>query len=251
MIVRVPLDEGALTGRVGPGTEFPEGDFRNRYFRDDRLEQVGEHVDALVEDLGIEREELAEVALRYVLSRPEVSTVIPGMRSVRNVERNCALGDGEGLPPEQRAGAQGPPLGPQLLRLMGHLRHNTARWCCGVARPDPGDRRRARRDTGGVSATRGRIAGWGLALLALANAAIVVGLWWRGGGLQDIHDTGSLLTGLGRVSGLLGAYLALLGLLLIARLPLLDRLVGFDRLTAWHGLSRPRVHRAAGRRTPR
>ena len=58
-----------------------------------------------------------------------------------------------------------------------------------------------------------------------------------GGGLEDIHDTGSLLTGLGRVTGLLGAYLALLGLLLIARLPALDRLVGFDRLTAWHGLS--------------
>ena len=101
VIVRVPFDEGALTGRIGPGTEFPEGDFRNRYFRDDRLEQVGEHVDALLEDLGIEREELPETALRYVLSRPEVSVVIPGMRSVRNVERNTALGDGQGLPPER------------------------------------------------------------------------------------------------------------------------------------------------------
>jgi aryl-alcohol dehydrogenase-like predicted oxidoreductase len=97
VIVRVPLDEGALTGRVGPGTEFPEGDFRNRYFRGDRLEQVKEHVDALVADLGIGRDELAEVALRYVLSRPEVSTVIPGMRTVRNVERNVAVGDGDGL----------------------------------------------------------------------------------------------------------------------------------------------------------
>ena len=70
VIVRVPLDEGGLTGRVGPGTEFPEGDFRARYFRDDRLQQVEEHVGALVADLGIEREELPETALRYVLSRP-------------------------------------------------------------------------------------------------------------------------------------------------------------------------------------
>jgi aryl-alcohol dehydrogenase-like predicted oxidoreductase len=101
VIVRVPLDEGALTGRVGPGTEFPEGDFRARYFRDDRLEQVKEHVDALVADLGIGRDQLAETALRYVLSRPEVSTVIPGMRTVRNVERNVAIGDGAGLPAEQ------------------------------------------------------------------------------------------------------------------------------------------------------
>jgi aryl-alcohol dehydrogenase-like predicted oxidoreductase len=101
VIVRVPLDEGALTGNVGPGTEFPDGDFRNRYFQGDRLQQVAEHVDALIADLGIGREQLPELALRYVLSRPEVSTVIPGMRTVRNVERNVAVGDGHGLPPEQ------------------------------------------------------------------------------------------------------------------------------------------------------
>jgi aryl-alcohol dehydrogenase-like predicted oxidoreductase len=44
---------------------------------------------------------MAETALRYVLSHPAVSTVIPGMRSVRNVERNCRVGDGRGLPREQ------------------------------------------------------------------------------------------------------------------------------------------------------
>ncbi len=55
---------------------------------------------AIVEDLGIERGQLAETALRYVLSFPEVSTVIPGMRSIRNVERNMAVGDGRGLPAE-------------------------------------------------------------------------------------------------------------------------------------------------------
>ena len=101
VLARVPLDEGALTGRVGPGTEFPDGDFRNRYFRGDRLEQVGARVQAILDDLGIEREDLPEAALRYVLSHPAVSSVIPGMRSVRNVERNCALGDGRGLPAER------------------------------------------------------------------------------------------------------------------------------------------------------
>ena len=101
VIVRVPFDEGALTGRIGPDSEFPEGDFRNDYFGGDRLQQVEEHVSAILDDLGIAREQLPEVALRYVLSRPEVSTVIPGMRTVRNVERNCAVGDGAGLPPEQ------------------------------------------------------------------------------------------------------------------------------------------------------
>jgi aryl-alcohol dehydrogenase-like predicted oxidoreductase len=100
VIVRVPFDEGALTGAITPDTEFPEGDFRAGYFRGDRKEQVAEHVDALLADLAIEREQLPEVALRYVLSQPAVSTVIPGMRSVRNVERNVAVADGRGLPPE-------------------------------------------------------------------------------------------------------------------------------------------------------
>jgi aryl-alcohol dehydrogenase-like predicted oxidoreductase len=94
VIVRVALDEGGLTGRVVAGTTFPEGDFRNRYFRGDRPAQVEEHVDAIVADLGISRDELAETALRFVLSAPAVSTVIPGMRTVRNAERNAAVGDG-------------------------------------------------------------------------------------------------------------------------------------------------------------
>ncbi len=100
VIVRVPFDEGALTGVIGPDSTFPEGDFRNHYFRGDRLAEVDERVRALVSDLGIERSELAEVALRFVLSQAAVSTVIPGMRSVRNAERNCAVGDGEGLAPD-------------------------------------------------------------------------------------------------------------------------------------------------------
>lgn len=100
VIVRVPFDEGALTGAIGPETTFPEGDFRNGYFGGDRRRQVDEHVRALLEDLGIERDQLAEVALRFVLSHPAVSTVIPGMRSVRNAERNVAVGDGRGLPAE-------------------------------------------------------------------------------------------------------------------------------------------------------
>jgi aryl-alcohol dehydrogenase-like predicted oxidoreductase len=101
VIVRVPFDEGALTGRITPETTFDEGDFRNDYFRGDRKEQVYERVRAIVSELGVTEDEIAEVALRYVLSHPAVSTVIPGMRSVRNVERNMAVADGKGLPEDQ------------------------------------------------------------------------------------------------------------------------------------------------------
>ncbi|HEX2741068.1 MAG TPA: aldo/keto reductase [Rubrobacter sp.] len=101
VIVRVPFDEGALTGRITPETTFDEGDFRNSYFRGERKQEVHDRVRAIVSELGTSEDEIAEVALRYILSHPAVSSVIPGMRSVRNVERNMAVGDGKGLPEDQ------------------------------------------------------------------------------------------------------------------------------------------------------
>jgi aryl-alcohol dehydrogenase-like predicted oxidoreductase len=103
VIARVPLDEGGLTGTIGPDTEFPDGDFRSSYFRGDRKREVQERVRAIAADLGIAEEEVAEIALRFVLSEPAVSAVIPGMRSIRNVERNVATSDGRGVPEGWRA----------------------------------------------------------------------------------------------------------------------------------------------------
>jgi aryl-alcohol dehydrogenase-like predicted oxidoreductase len=100
VIVRVALDEGGLTGKITPETTFAEDDFRAKYFRGDRKQQVFERVERIVSDLAISMDQLPETALRYVLSHPAVSTVIPGMRSVQNVERNCQLGDGRRVPPE-------------------------------------------------------------------------------------------------------------------------------------------------------
>ncbi|MEE1794919.1 aldo/keto reductase [Streptomyces sp. BE308] len=103
VIVRVALDEGGLTGRITAGTTFPEGDWRNRYFRGDRPAQIEQRVSAIVADLGIAPDEIAENALRFVLSSPAVSTVIPGMRTLRNVERNTAVSDGRPLTADQLA----------------------------------------------------------------------------------------------------------------------------------------------------
>jgi aryl-alcohol dehydrogenase-like predicted oxidoreductase len=101
VIVRVPFDEGGLTGTVTPDTEFPEGDFREHYFRDDRRQEVFDRTEAITSDLGVQRDQLAEIVLRYVLSNDAVSTVIPGMRSVRNVQRNLAAADRGPLEPAQ------------------------------------------------------------------------------------------------------------------------------------------------------
>jgi predicted ferric reductase len=77
-------------------------------------------------------------------------------------------------------------------------------------------------------------AAWDVMVLVVANAVIVVLMWVRHGGLSAINDSASALTALGQVSGLLGAYAVLVQLLLMARLPALERHVGLDRLAVWH-----------------
>jgi predicted ferric reductase len=84
------------------------------------------------------------------------------------------------------------------------------------------------------TASRPRGAAVALAALVALNGAAIVVLWIRAGGFTDVHGLGSGLTSAGRLAGLLGAAAALLALLLLARIPVLDRLYGFDRLAAWH-----------------
>jgi predicted ferric reductase len=82
-----------------------------------------------------------------------------------------------------------------------------------------------------------RVTGLGagdLWLLFLANLAVVAGLWYQGGALNGVGDLGTALISAGRLTGLVGTYLALVQILLVARLPWLERLAGFDTLAQWH-----------------
>jgi aryl-alcohol dehydrogenase-like predicted oxidoreductase len=91
VIARVPFDEGSLTGRINEETVFPEGDFRNSYFKGDRKKQVTQHVNAILSDLHLaDLSAMPEIAIRFCLSAPAVSTVIPGMRSISSVNGNVA-----------------------------------------------------------------------------------------------------------------------------------------------------------------
>lgn len=103
IIVRVPFDEGSLTGRITPATQFPEKDWRNKYFSGDRKQQVAERVEKLKTLLGPEAKTLSELALRFCLSRPAVTTVIPGMRTAAHAEVNAAVSDGKKLSDNLRA----------------------------------------------------------------------------------------------------------------------------------------------------
>jgi aryl-alcohol dehydrogenase-like predicted oxidoreductase len=99
IIARVPFDEGTLTGTFTKETTFPKDDWRSSYFVPENLHASIEHVEAL-RPLIPQGMTMAEMALRFILSNPDVSTTIPGMRKVRNVEMNMNSSDGNGLPKE-------------------------------------------------------------------------------------------------------------------------------------------------------
>jgi aryl-alcohol dehydrogenase-like predicted oxidoreductase len=98
ILARVPLASGALSGRFTRETTFPKGDWRRDEGRDWVIEQVEK-----VEQLGFLTEDgtpLVIAALKFCLAHPAVSTVIPGIRNVRQAEMNLSASDGLPLPPE-------------------------------------------------------------------------------------------------------------------------------------------------------
>src|SRR6266576_1696212 len=99
MIVRVPFDEGALTGQIRSDTVFPAGDWRAEYFSGDRRAEAERRGQALARLLDDQVQTLPELALRFCLSSPHVSTVIPGMRRAAHVRQNVAAAEKGQLTP--------------------------------------------------------------------------------------------------------------------------------------------------------
>jgi aryl-alcohol dehydrogenase-like predicted oxidoreductase len=97
VIARVPFDEGTLTGSITLESRWPKEDWRSTYFVPENLKASVEHADALKPLLkgGMT---LPEMALRFILNNPDVATIIPGMRKLRNVEANIAADDKGPLP---------------------------------------------------------------------------------------------------------------------------------------------------------
>jgi aryl-alcohol dehydrogenase-like predicted oxidoreductase len=98
IIVRVVFDEGSLTGKFTKETEFAEADFRRNYFAGDRLERTIRRVEEIKSDIEGSGFDLPQVAIKFALAYPAVSTVIPGMRSVWQAEANTAVSDMAALP---------------------------------------------------------------------------------------------------------------------------------------------------------
>lgn len=98
VIARVPFDEGTLTGTLTEDSTWPDGDWRNIYFGEENLAPSVARAEAL-RPLVPDGMTMPEMALRFILSNPDISTVIPGMRKLEHVQANTALSDGDRLPP--------------------------------------------------------------------------------------------------------------------------------------------------------
>jgi aryl-alcohol dehydrogenase-like predicted oxidoreductase len=92
VIARVPFDEGTLTGTLTNESSWPKNDWRSTYFVPENLRVSVEYGEAL-KPLVPEGMTMAEMALRFILAEPTVSTIIPGMRKTRHVEANMATSE--------------------------------------------------------------------------------------------------------------------------------------------------------------
>jgi aryl-alcohol dehydrogenase-like predicted oxidoreductase len=92
VIARVPFDEGSLGGKMTLATRFPAGDWRSGYFGPENLPKTIKRVDKLKEIVPAGMS-LPEMALRFILSHPAVSTTIAGMRKAEHVKQNMAASD--------------------------------------------------------------------------------------------------------------------------------------------------------------
>jgi predicted ferric reductase len=79
-----------------------------------------------------------------------------------------------------------------------------------------------------------RAGAWLFWTMLAGNGAFIVWMWLHGGGISGVHGRAEAFTSLGRITGLLGVYLALVQVLMLSRLRPLERYLGFDRLTGWH-----------------
>ncbi len=115
IIARVPFDEGTLTGNLTLDSTWPEDDWRNSYFVEENLKSSVARAEGL-RPLVPAGSTMAAMALRFILSEPAVSTIIPGMRKARHVESNMATSD---------AG----PLNPSLLQSLQAHRWDRTPTC--------------------------------------------------------------------------------------------------------------------------
>jgi aryl-alcohol dehydrogenase-like predicted oxidoreductase len=98
VISRVPLKRGFLSGRFPETHRFSEEDRRSRILTPENMKKYQARLSTLREVAAELGRSPAEVAIRFCVSNPSVSTVIPGIRTSQQARENTAAW--EPLPPE-------------------------------------------------------------------------------------------------------------------------------------------------------
>jgi aryl-alcohol dehydrogenase-like predicted oxidoreductase len=91
VIAREQLANGFLAGRYNAASTWERGDIRSRMPRPyvAQLSALGQRVQELAGQSGMTA---AQLALKFVLDRPEIACAIVGMKTVRQVEENLNSG---------------------------------------------------------------------------------------------------------------------------------------------------------------
>ena len=96
IMVRVPDASGLLTGKVTAETKFGKDDhrsFRKREFIQEAMQKI-ENMKPLASSKGWN---ITELAIKFILSQPQISVVLPTMISVEEIEMFAAISDGKYL----------------------------------------------------------------------------------------------------------------------------------------------------------
>ena len=133
MIARVPLDEGSLGGKMTLETKFPKGDWRAMYFGPKNL-TADHRTSGEAKSCGAGELTLPQMALRYILSFPAVSTIIVGMRKPEHVRQNIATSDSGGLDAGLLRTLKEASLGSKARALGGFSCHPERSGCFDASR---------------------------------------------------------------------------------------------------------------------
>jgi aryl-alcohol dehydrogenase-like predicted oxidoreductase len=93
VISRVPLKRGLLSGWIDEQTHFVEGDRRRNILAPDKLPAMVARVKRIAEVVSDYGRPLAEVAVRFCVSNPNVSLTIPGIRTPEQARANAAASE--------------------------------------------------------------------------------------------------------------------------------------------------------------
>ena len=100
VIIRSPLNNGLLSGTYKIGQAFDSNDERARYFSGPIFEQRLARLQKIQRDLKVSNEDLPNYSLRFILSNPNISSVIPGASRVSQIEQ-CLSVEENGSPFKQ------------------------------------------------------------------------------------------------------------------------------------------------------